>query len=302
MRFALTSGKCAAPASFRRSNLFLNLVIGLLLATTAAVSGAEERLPILHAGQRFYTNVLVTQKTPTDLFIMHEGGMATVKVRDLDSATRSRLGLRPTDPPAGSLENSPEHRFGLRLEDAMRTNEYSLITQAFDLDLFYRRVVATLPLADAVKESIQANPKSGITRNMLLKNVVPKAGDERVRFLGLRRFENETELLFRSCDHRYHCSYTGYVTTRQPAGTILLIDVHDLSTGELMSQIIREEFLLGLIEKRLFSGTLTARDKALISGLEAWKLFVSRCEYGKFDLIREAYQKLPSELQNDRSA
>src|SRR5262250_942384 len=124
MRFALTNGKCAPPSGFRVSNSFVHLLIALLLGTTAAVSGAEERLPILHAGQRFYTNVLVTQKTPTDLFIMHDGGMATVKVRDLDSATRSRLGLKPTDPHGGSLESSPEHRFGLRLEGAMRTNEY----------------------------------------------------------------------------------------------------------------------------------------------------------------------------------
>src|SRR5262245_28003283 len=77
---------------------------------------------------------------------------------------------KPADLPVGSLvlrgskrtdsanspqailgTNSPEHWFGLQVERAMRTNGYSIITQAFDVDAFYKRFVPTLPASEETK-------------------------------------------------------------------------------------------------------------------------------------------------------
>ena len=49
-------------------------------------------LPVMQAGRNLYTNVTVTEATPSTVFIRHAGGISTVKVSDLDSATLVRLG------------------------------------------------------------------------------------------------------------------------------------------------------------------------------------------------------------------
>src|SRR6058998_2171137 len=80
---------------------------GLSLACftlAALVSGraAEARpdiYPTLKAGSVTYTNVKVLNKAKYDLFVQHAGGMASIKVKELDKSTQLQLGYTLVEPP-----------------------------------------------------------------------------------------------------------------------------------------------------------------------------------------------------------
>jgi cytochrome c biogenesis protein CcmG/thiol:disulfide interchange protein DsbE len=76
-------------------------LVGLLLLSMVAHLFAEEqipgRMPTLQVGVQTYTNVIITGKTATDLFIRHAGGMANVKLRNLDPEMQIRFGYDPKD-------------------------------------------------------------------------------------------------------------------------------------------------------------------------------------------------------------
>jgi len=81
--------------------------LGLSLAffaLAALVSGraAEARpdtYPTLKAGSVTYTNVKVLNKAKYDLFVQHAGGMASIKVKELDKSTQLQLGYTLVEPP-----------------------------------------------------------------------------------------------------------------------------------------------------------------------------------------------------------
>ena len=55
-----------------------------LLSNTASVAG-DIKLDELKTRTETYQNVTVTGKNHTDIFIVHSGGMANVKIKDLDA-------------------------------------------------------------------------------------------------------------------------------------------------------------------------------------------------------------------------
>ncbi len=92
--------------SRNRRRFLRRLVLLVALAIVFVASAADERVPVLHVGARSYTNVVITGKTATDLFIQHAQGIATVKIADLDAATRSQLGVSvPRTSEAGPNSN-----------------------------------------------------------------------------------------------------------------------------------------------------------------------------------------------------
>jgi len=70
--------------------------LATLMLATATPLTAEQRLPLLHAGDASFTNVLVTTVTPTDLYFSHAGGMGNVKLKDLDADLQKRFKYNPT--------------------------------------------------------------------------------------------------------------------------------------------------------------------------------------------------------------
>lgn len=84
--------------------------LGLALCALAAVASARaaeappETFPILKVGSVTYTNVKVMNKSKQDLFVKHAGGMASIKVKELDKSTQLQLGYTLADPP---LTNAP---------------------------------------------------------------------------------------------------------------------------------------------------------------------------------------------------
>jgi thiol-disulfide isomerase/thioredoxin len=53
---------------------------------------AEERIPLLRAGEQTFSNVVVTGKSATDLFFLHAGGVGNVKLKALPPGLQQRFG------------------------------------------------------------------------------------------------------------------------------------------------------------------------------------------------------------------
>ena len=70
-----------------------------LLPGAAAAAVGEEAYPTLTVGPDVYTNVIVLNKTRSDVFIQHAHGMANLKVKELDIPTQIRLGYHVEMPP-----------------------------------------------------------------------------------------------------------------------------------------------------------------------------------------------------------
>jgi thioredoxin-related protein len=70
-------------------------IVFSLIAAVWAVR-ADEKLPVLEAGSEVYSNVTVTTVTATDIYFTYAGGMANVKLNQLDPALQKHFGYNPT--------------------------------------------------------------------------------------------------------------------------------------------------------------------------------------------------------------
>ena len=64
----------------------------LLMQPLAVGAASEEAFPLLQIGTHTYTNVTVTTKAKSYIFIVHAGGMNSIKLTDLPSEVRQMLG------------------------------------------------------------------------------------------------------------------------------------------------------------------------------------------------------------------
>lgn len=67
----------------------------LLLASFQTSHAAEEKFPLLKAGDVTYTNVTVTSKTANEIFILHAGGVANLKLKNLSPELQKQFGFDP---------------------------------------------------------------------------------------------------------------------------------------------------------------------------------------------------------------
>src|SRR5712691_2936842 len=81
------------------SRLIWALCLILLGQPRGAMSAMEEKFDLLQIGTRTYTNVTVTTKAKTYIFMLHSSGMANIKVAELSPDTRQKLGYDDTDKP-----------------------------------------------------------------------------------------------------------------------------------------------------------------------------------------------------------
>jgi hypothetical protein len=68
------------------------LAVICIIAPIASKAALEESFNVLQIGTRTYTNVTVTTKTKTQIFILHSTGMHTIKVADLPPELLAKLG------------------------------------------------------------------------------------------------------------------------------------------------------------------------------------------------------------------
>ena len=71
--------------------IWMVLAAGLILLSVTA-RAAEEKYPVLQVGTRTYTNVTVTTKAKKYVFIVHSGGMSSIKPSELPLAVQEELG------------------------------------------------------------------------------------------------------------------------------------------------------------------------------------------------------------------
>lgn len=214
---------------------------------------------------------------------------------------------KPTnDLATGSI--SPEYLFGLKIQQAMTTNAgVCVITQAVDLDALYHRFVPTLPVSDDVKQREYALPNvNAVWRLVLLKDIASEVITHRLYFLGLRYYGSDTEMVFRDVNAIGGPSYigcplyVGYVTQRQPDWTVRIVDVHRfISTGEMLSQTLRRQTLRKLAKERLLRAPINASDAVLVANEKAVADMETRYDFGRYFVLRDYYNKLPPQLQND---
>jgi hypothetical protein len=77
--------------------LWLALAVLLLRPLSLLGAAPEEAFPLLRIGTRTYTNVTVTTKAKSYIFILHAGGMTSIKLADLPPETREKLGYAPAE-------------------------------------------------------------------------------------------------------------------------------------------------------------------------------------------------------------
>jgi hypothetical protein len=79
----------------------------LLPLTILAAPTAEQHFEVLQIGTRSYTNVTVTSKTPTYIFLLHARGMENLRVKDLPRETLFELGYLSATNAAGDSNHAP---------------------------------------------------------------------------------------------------------------------------------------------------------------------------------------------------
>jgi cytochrome c biogenesis protein CcmG, thiol:disulfide interchange protein DsbE len=76
--------------------------IVLVLLAAITVVRADENLPVLNAGSDVYSNVTVTTVTATDIYFTYAGGMANVKLKNLNPELQKHFHFNSTK--AGEVE------------------------------------------------------------------------------------------------------------------------------------------------------------------------------------------------------
>ena len=71
----------------------------MLMRPLGVVGAAEETFEVFQIGTRTYTNVTVTTKAKNYIFILHAGGMASVKVSELPPDLQQKLGYAAATAP-----------------------------------------------------------------------------------------------------------------------------------------------------------------------------------------------------------
>jgi len=85
----------------------LPALLGLLIRLGGAEAAAEESFDVLQIGTHSYSNVTVTTKAKTYIFIMHSAGMETIKLADLPEEVQEKLGYIASKPkPKPALTSS----------------------------------------------------------------------------------------------------------------------------------------------------------------------------------------------------
>ena len=71
------------------------LLIAVFALSQSLLPAVDERLATLQAGEQFFTNVTVTGKSATDLYITHSKGITNVKMKELSPDLQKRFGYDP---------------------------------------------------------------------------------------------------------------------------------------------------------------------------------------------------------------
>lgn len=89
-------------------NAFWIALLGCI--ATCCRSWAEERIPLLKVGVDYYTNVVVTSVTATDIYFKHNGGMGNARLKKLAPELQTRFGYQPEKSAAAEKQQAESDR------------------------------------------------------------------------------------------------------------------------------------------------------------------------------------------------
>lgn len=81
-------------------------IVSIFLLTASVGRSDEQRFEVLKIGTQVYSNVTVTTKSQSYIFILHATGMLNLKVAELPNEVRQQLGYNSQEAPAGGSKNA----------------------------------------------------------------------------------------------------------------------------------------------------------------------------------------------------
>lgn len=141
--------------SGRIGEMNIRIALALLLMSTAALPAlaADETFSTLTVGRESFTNVTVLTKTRNDVFISHSRGMASLKVRELDTQTQIRLGylVEPPKPTqTASIKSKVADISRIEADPRVQAAEaevmarFAQAVEQFDPRIFYGLIAAII--------------------------------------------------------------------------------------------------------------------------------------------------------------
>ncbi|MBK7997494.1 MAG: hypothetical protein IPK15_01860 [Verrucomicrobia bacterium] len=131
--------------------ILLSIFLLGLVATGAPV--VDEKFDTLTIGKDTFTNVTVLNKTRTDVFISHSKGMASLKVKDLDTPAQLKLGYQIEQPKQTKTEAIKQTMAGItemkedprvQAAEAEVFARFSEALEQFDPRIFYGFIAAII--------------------------------------------------------------------------------------------------------------------------------------------------------------
>lgn len=129
------------------------LSLFLFVSVTVASPAVDEKFDTLTIGRDTFTNVTVLTKTKNDVFLSHSRGMASFKVKELDTTTQLKLGYQVEQPKQSKTETIKqtvaeitEIKEDPRVQ-AIEAEAYGRFAQAleqFDPRIFYGFIAAMI--------------------------------------------------------------------------------------------------------------------------------------------------------------
>jgi len=190
------------------------------------------------------------------------------------------------------------YRLGVALQDNVQKGDISLFAKTFDRDAFLDRVIEPIKITDALQENLRTNLQSKISSDDVAEAV--RKNGRAFTFVGVRRFNNEYQLLFRSIGPNNGLVYYGYPMGKSASGAITLVDVFCFAPPELMSETIRRGCLTAVaaVDKSAVEDW-TEKQKDYIDSQQDWNDFANQCIAGRHAVAEKTYTKLPASLGSD---
>lgn len=143
-------GLCSERIGTKR----IRIAVAILLAWMAALPAiaADETFSTLTVGGETFTNVTVLTKTRNDVFISHGSGMASLKVKKLDTLTQIKLGYLVEPPKSIKSETFKKVTDISRIEADPRVRaaeaevmaRFAQAVEQFDPRIFYGLIAAII--------------------------------------------------------------------------------------------------------------------------------------------------------------
>lgn len=190
------------------------------------------------------------------------------------------------------------YRLGMALQESVQKGDASLFAKAFDYNAFLDRIIQPIKMSDALRENLRTNLQSQVSADEIAEAV--RKNGRNFSFVGVRRLENEYQLLFRVIGPNSGLIYYGYPIAKSPSGAVSLVDVFCFAPPGFTSENIRRGCLIAVANAdKSTVEDWTAKQKEFIVSQQDWNDFLNECQAGRHSVAEKTYAKLPASLRGD---